>query len=243
MTQRAFGTGNLYALPLGGGAPIALGSINAASVDFDGDVKMLYGQNQFPDDVAVGKRKITGKATVGLIDVNLANALFFGQTVSGGQTLTALSEGGVVPASSPYTYTAQNAATFKTDLGVYYASTGVQLVQVATGPTVGQYSVSGAGVYTFAAADTGKALVLVYDYGITTSGSTLAINQQLMGTLPTFQLKLRNNFKGKSMGIDLYSCVSSKFSLPFKQDDYLIEEFDFSAYANAAGQVGAIFNG
>ena len=242
MTQRVFGTGNIYALPVGGGAPIALGSITGASVDFDGDVKMLYGSNQFPDDVAVGKRKITGKASVGLIDVNLANALFFGLTVASGQTLTATNEAAAVPAAAPYTVNSANAASFKTDLGVFYASTGQQLTQVANNPAAGQYSVAN-GVYTFAAADQGKGVLLVYDYTTANSGSTLVITNQLMGTLPTFQLKLRNSFKGKSFGIDLYACVSNKFNLPFKQDDYLEEEFDFSAYANAAGQVGALFNG
>jgi hypothetical protein len=234
--QFNFGTGNVYALPVGGGAPVPFGSVSGASVDFDGDVKMLYGSNQYPDDVAVGKRKITGKVTFGRLDLTVANQVFFGQTVTTGQTVGVLAEAGVV-GSSPYTYTAANGATFSTDLGVRYASTGVQFKQVASAPTVGQYTVSAAGLYTFAAADTGVAIYIDYTYTSTTAGYSLAGVNQTMGLLPTFQLNLVNLSKGKSLTMTLYSCVASKLSLPFKQDDYLEQEIDFSAFANGGGQV------
>jgi hypothetical protein len=41
---------------------------------------------------------------------------------------------------------------------------GVAAVKVASGPTTGQYAVSSVGLYTFAAADTGKAAVISYGY-------------------------------------------------------------------------------
>jgi len=235
--QFNFGTGNVYALPVGGGAPVPFGSVNGASIDFDGDVKMLYGSNQYPDDVAVGKRKITGKATFGRIDVTVANQVFFGQAVATGQIVGVLSEAGAVAAAAPYVYDAANAATFSTDLGVRYASTGVQLAQVPATPAVGQYTVSPSGVYTFAAGDAGKAIYVDYTYSSTTAGYTLSSINQTMGLLPTFQLDLVNLTKGKSLVLTLYSCVASKFSLPFKQDDYTEQEVDFSAFANAGGQV------
>jgi hypothetical protein len=211
--QFNFGTGNIYALPVGGGAPVPFGSVNGASIAFDGDVKMLYGSNQYPDDVAVGKRKITG------------------------QIVGVLAEAGTIAAAAPYTYDAVNGATFSTDLGVRYASTGQQLAQVATTPAVGQYSVSPSGVYTFAAGDAGKAVYVDYTYTSTTAGYTLNGVNQTMGLLPTFQLDLVNLTKGKSLTMTLYSCVASKFSLPFKQEDYMEQEVDFSAFANGGGQV------
>lgn len=78
-----------------------------------------------------------------------------------------------VPASSPYTVTptVPGSGVWSADAGVSYASTGVQLTPVASGPTVGQYSVS-AGVYTFAAADEGAALLISFLY--TTPGSTVS---------------------------------------------------------------------
>lgn len=232
--QYNFGTGNIYALPVGGGAPIPFGSITGASVAFDFDIKMLYGQNRFPDDSATGKGKITGKITWGRVDLIVANQVFFGQTVSVGQIVGVLSEAGTIAST---TYTAANGATFSTDLGVRYATTGVSLMQVTTSPTAGQYTVSSSGVYTFNASDTGKAIYIDYTYTSTTAGYTLAGANTLMGQLPTFQLNLVNQTKNKSLVLTLYSCVSSKFSLPFKQDDYTEQEADFSAFADGGGRV------
>lgn len=48
--------------------------------------------------------------------------------------------------------------TFDSDLGVTNATTGVSLTKVAAGPVTGQYSVSTAGLYTFAAADVGTSV-------------------------------------------------------------------------------------
>jgi hypothetical protein len=64
--------------------------------------------------------------------------------------------------TTPYQITALQAnGTWGQDDGLTIA--GVAGVPVASAPTTGQYSVS-AGVYTFAAADTGKAVVLNYSY-------------------------------------------------------------------------------
>lgn len=240
MTQRhyQFGTGNLYALPIGGGNPLAIGALQDISVDFTGDVKQLYGQNQFALDVARGKVKIEGKAKSGLIDLNLYNTLFFGQAVTTGETLAAFSEVASVPAVSTFTVTAANAAHFLTDLGVYYALTGVRLKQVSSGPTLGQYSVNVAsGIYTFAAADFSAAVLLNYTYGSTTTGNTLTGNNVLMGALPSYQIVLANQSKGKTQTLTLLNCVSSKLGLPFKQDDYEVAEIDFMAQDNGSGAV------
>jgi hypothetical protein len=237
--QFNFGTGTATLTPVGGGAPIPFGSITGASVDFDGDVKMLYGSNKFPDDVAVGKQKVTGKVTFGRLDLNLMNACFFGQTVAAGQTLQATNEAAVIPSATAYTVTAANAATFQQDLGVFYASSGQQLTQVAAGSeAAGKYSVNQTtGVYTFSVTDEGKAILLVYSYGSATTGYSMTINNQLMGIIPTFQLILSNNTKGKSYNLQLYSCTASKLSQPFKQDDYTETEVDFSAFADSLGRV------
>jgi hypothetical protein len=238
MTQFAFGTGNIYGAPVGGGAPIVFGSIMGATMDISGDVKMLYGQNQYPDDVAVGKRKITGKITVGRLDLAAMGQIYFNSTPSAGQTLEAVNESG----TPTTTYTAVNAATWTADCGVSYQSTGVPLVQVTTTPLAGQYEVT-AGVYTFASGDSGKAMFFNYTYTSSSTGSTLNVNQSLMGNISQFQLLLMNNFKGKTFGVKLFSCVSDKLNFPFKQDDYLEQEYDFAAYANTAGNVMQLYSG
>src|ERR1700751_650739 len=122
--QFYFGTGNIYILPSGSATSIAVAAIQNASVDFDGELKQLFGQNSFPLDTARGKVKVTGKFEVGQINAALWNAVFFGLTVSTGQTLQALNEAGAVPGSSASAVTVANAAHFTTDLGVFYTATG-----------------------------------------------------------------------------------------------------------------------
>src|ERR1700761_8801203 len=92
--QFYFGTGNIYIMPTGVVTPMQVAAIQNVSVDFDGDTKSLYGQSSYPLDTARGKVKITGKFEVGQINLNLWNAVFFGQTItSSAQTLFAFNEG------------------------------------------------------------------------------------------------------------------------------------------------------
>jgi predicted phage baseplate assembly protein len=74
-----------------------------------------------------------------------------------------ITETTTVPASSPYTYSTTNHATFVADQGVVYASSSLPLEAVASGPSQGQYSVSG-GIYTFSSADAGAAVTISYIY-------------------------------------------------------------------------------
>ena len=238
--QFIFGTGNIYILPAGSVNPIAVAAIQNASVDFDGDLKQLFGQSTFPLDTARGKTKITGKFEVGQINADLWNAVFFGQTVTKNvQTLQALNEGPTPIPATPFQITATNGATFTQDLGVFNSATGAPLTAIATGtPAAGQYKVSAAGVYTFSSADnvSGISVMLNYEY-TATSGKTLAVTNQLMGNIPVFSLHLNNNTKGKQSLLNLWACTSSKLQFPFKQDDYGLQSFDFSAQDDGTGRI------
>lgn len=240
MTQYMFGTGQLFALPVGGGAPLRCGALQDVSVEFSGDTKQLFGQYQFALDVARGKTKIEGKIGTANIDVAAYNQLFFNQTVtSNSEMKQVINEAASVPGSSTYTVTAANGATFLLDLGVYLVSTGLPLKQVSGVPGAGEYSVSAVGVYTFNSAQASAAILLNYMYTAATSGAgTLTINNELMGAAPQFQMLLSQNFKGKQFTLLLYSVVADKLSLPFKQDDYLVSEVSWQAQANAANIVG-----
>lgn len=241
MSQYVFGTGQLFATPVGGGVPLRFGAIQDVSVDFSGDIKMLYGQYQFPLASARGKTKIEWKASSGNIDVNAFNTIFFGQTVTtGDELIQVINEADTVPAVSPYTVTVVNASSFDQDLGVTYAATGLPLTQVATGPVAGQYTVSNAGVYTFAAADEGKAVLITYLYQSVATGGSLEINNQLMGSTPQFQLILTQNYSGKNFTLILYSNVADKLSLPLKMDDFLLAEISGSAFADSGNRVARI---
>jgi hypothetical protein len=71
-------------------------------------------------------------------------------------------EAAVIPAT-PFQVTAlAPQGIFAADVGVTKA--GAAMTAVATSPATGQYSVSAAGVYTFAAADTGSAVLISYSF-------------------------------------------------------------------------------
>lgn len=242
MTQYTFGTGQLYSVPTGGGNPLRIGALQDVSVEFSGDVKQLFGQYQFPLDVARGKTKIEGKIGSGNIDVAAFNTLFFGQTVTtASEKKQAINEAATVPAGAPYTVTVSNGASFVLDLGVTDVLTAQPLVQVASAPATGQYSVSSLGVYTFNAAQTGKAMLINYLYTATTAGSgTVNLTNQLMGTTPKFQLVASQTYSGKVFTMMLYAITTEKLSLPLKQDDYLVSEISFQAFADDLNRIGYI---
>jgi hypothetical protein len=239
MVQSVFGAGFLFGIPSGANpTPIMFGAVQDTSVDFSFDLKQLYGQNQFALEQARGKGKIDIKSSVGRFDPNLFNQIYFGQTTAAGEVLNSVSEAQSIPASSPYTVTAANGATFKTDLGVYSTTLGKFLVRVASGPATGQYAVNtSTGVYTFAAADTGGTIKLNYTYSSASTGTTLAAVNPTMGTSPIFSLQLVNSFKSKSISLTFNAVQSSKLSLPMKLDDFSVPALDMSAQDDGTGNV------
>ncbi len=164
-----FGAGTLWGFPVSGNTaanptPMKFGTLQDVSLDISGDVKQLYGQKQFPEAVARGKCKITGKSKFASINGKMLNDMFFGQTLPAGMIKTSLDEAATVPAT-PFTITVANAAQFKQDWGVRYTVTGIPLTRVASGPVQGQYSVNtSTGVYTFAAADTAAQVQISYTF-------------------------------------------------------------------------------
>jgi len=249
-----FGSGTLWGLPNGGNTaanptPTKFGTLQDVSLDISGDVKQLYGQKQFPEAVARGKCKITGKAKFAYINGKQLNDVFFGQTLGAGMKQVALDEAAVVPAT-PFQVTVSNAANFvndsRGDQGVRYttgAKAGQPLTRVASGPAAGQYSVNSAtGVYTFAAADTGAGVVISYMFTVATGGSQMNITNQMMGFAPTIQVLLESVYNNSQFNVLLYNTVASKLSFATKQEDFIIPELDFEAFANAAGQVIDIYS-
>ena len=62
-----------------------------------------------------------------------------------------------------------------------------------------------------------------------------------MRSAPTFQLVLNEQYQGKTLNLQLNSVLSPKLSLAFKNEDFMIPEFDFQAAADAAGNIGNIW--
>jgi hypothetical protein len=246
MTMFAFGSGVLvgtaltdaYGNALATPTPIQLGIIQDASVDFSFDIKQLYGQYQFPVAIGRGKGKITGKTKFAQLNGLTINTMIFGQTLTAGQLGEVIDTVGTAVPTTPYqiTPTVPGSGMWTKDLGVLDPN-GKPLTRVVSGPTTGQYSVT-AGVYLFAAADTGKIMRISFQYTATSTTMTrLTVNNTLMGQAPTFGVDLMTTFNGKQFVLTLPNCTGSKFSFATKLDDFTIPEFDFDAFADSLGNV------
>lgn len=251
-----FGSGVVWCTPNGGNlatnpTPLELGTIESASVDFTGTLKELIGFLQFPDDVAVGEKKVSGKITMGRIDALTFNNVFFADVAAAGTVNDYYNFAATVP-TTPFQVTIipPLSGTFFADLGVIYASgtnAGKRFINVGAGSltAAGQYKVNtGTGVYTFFLQE--GPVLISYQYTLASTGNTYQINNQIMGYGPVLMLDLLWGYQGgyqgaaNALGIHLYAARISKLNMAAKNTDYVKPEFDFSAFANASGQVGYI---
>lgn len=235
--QVGFGSGVLMTCPsVATISPQRFGVLQDITLDISFTMKGLFGQKQFALAMARGQGKLTGKAKFAQIQGSILNQIMFGQTNATGVTVVALDEAHTIPApSGPYTQTVTNSATFVDDLGVTMA--GVPMVRIASAgtPTTGQYKFV-AGVYTFAAADTGLVVLITYSYTKVTGFNTVVVNK-LMGDCPTFAIYFYETFQSKEYCFKLPMCAGNKLSVPTKVEDYVIHEFDFEAWDDGAGNI------
>ncbi len=174
------------------------------------------------------------------------NQLFFADTVVAGIKAIKGVEAQNVNATTN-TATVVNAAGFFQDEGVWYVNPPAgfrkDLDKVVSGPTQGQYTVNtSTGVYTFAGADGGAAMLISYVYtpSPNTAGRTITVNNQLLGYGPVTEMWLAQPYQGNN-GIHLYSVRFAKLGIPLKREDYQIADLEFQAFANPAGQVMDFF--
>ena len=243
-----FGSGVLIGTQLNTGAtpptPINFGLVQKVSVDTSVSVKELYGQFAFPVAVGSGTRKVTCKATLARFSGQAIGRLFYNQTPLPGSTISQFAEVHSVPSSAPFTITVANAAHFVADQGVTYAATGLPLTAVASAPATGQYAVNTAtGVYTFATGDQGLSVLISYNYASSgpaaAATQTLAVANPLIGPTSTFMATLfaTDPTTNAQFSVTLNQCVASKFSFDTNIEDFAKPDFEFQAFANAAGQV------
>lgn len=234
-----FGSGVLMGVrtDVANATPVNFGLVQEVSPSMKFDQKELYGQYQFPVAVARGKGKFGLKAKLARVSGLVMASLFLGQSLTSGMLTASIAEAHAVPASSPYTVTVTNSAEFVDDYGVVYAATGLPLTKVASGPTQGQYSVS-AGVYTFAAADDGAAVLISYTYTVTgTTSQQVTVTNQLMGQTPLIQAQFYTSFQGVPMSAKFYNVIPTGLDFATKLDDFMIPDMEMGVQANAAGQL------
>jgi hypothetical protein len=243
MTAYAFGTGTLIARQpnLVEAPPFMFGLLQDVSLDFDQTFESVVGQNKIAVALGDGELKITGKAKFARLRMPLNP--FAGQTsASGMEKMVGAAEATSIPAASPYVYVVANASlTPLEDCSVFYQSNGIQLVPVASSPSVGQYAFDAAtGTYIFAEGDAWAPVYVYYASGAP-SGRRQGLPNPLMGTAPIFEVYFKTattNFGvAKEVTIKLNACKSSKLSLGFANQKFVIPDLDFQAMADASGNV------
>lgn len=242
-------SGNLATNP----TPVQAFIIQDVSIDISATIKELRGASQYPDDTAVGDKKLSGKFGMGLKDLTMFNQTYSADTISSTGESVYPNFQASIPGTSPYTVTITPPAsgTFLTDLGVYYnvnpAGVGnqdkIDFIKVASGPTVGQYTVS-AGVYTFAAADEGQSISISYAYTVTGHGATYQTHNQSLGYSPQNEMWIVDQYQPLVVGgASLYNCIRiyaakvNKITIGNKRVDYSIPEVDWEGFANSSGNV------
>lgn len=243
--QGLFGPGILWTTrtDILNATPGNIGYINEFSYDFSFDTKQLFGQNQFALLAARGTAKTTGKMKAATLSGQALNTVLLGQTWTAGTQYDATTTlATAIPVGLTITPTVPSTGTFDTDLGVTNATTGQPLTLVASAPAAGQYS-HAAGVYTFSSADNASGVSVRISFAYTYTGATgqsMTIQNQVIGTTPTFQLDYKTTLYGATYYVRLFQCIGSKTALNHKITDFTMPEYDFEFFANAAQNVGII---
>lgn len=223
--------------------PTNIKVLQSASIELKATNKELFGQNIFPVAVGRAQVKVSGKAKFADYQPRLIRDFIGGANnslMTAGETLIANGEAQSVPGSSTYTITVTNSATWVMDLGVVYAATGIPLTNVASLSGAGQYTYS-AGVYTFNSADASAAVLISYTYTLSSAGATVLMSNTQAGAANVFQTVMGTSYNGLQTNFQLYACTPESLKLyDSKIGDFSMPEFDFSAYVNAAGNLGIV---
>jgi hypothetical protein len=224
-------------------SPYAFPVLQECSAEFKGDLKMLYGQYAYALDGFRGKIKVTGKGKMIVPPPDLLGQIYFGLPTATGVARPVFNEQHAI-ASSVSTSNIKASV----NLGVINGNTGDQMQLVASSPAAGQYTFTPYnstgpvdGSYGFSTADvtSGFPVRLSYTWA-DTAGQTIALTNELIGAQPQSSLVLFNTFKGKLMSLQLNAVVFGSFSIPTKQEDYWISDFDYEAFADQTNTLGSL---
>jgi hypothetical protein len=210
---------------------------------FDADLGVVYGATNLPF-TKVTALTATGQYKVAAVVDPGTWAITAGGVTTGVGTFTVtnlpqypvgtvLTITGASPGSLNGTYTVTASA-----LGSFSGTTAATGTWTSGG-TVG--SALNLAQYTFYSGDTAVSGGATVTYSTTTNaGQQLAVNNQLLGYAPTFQLDYYTSRNNKPFVARYYACQASKLSFASKLEDFIMPEFDFSMFVNSAGQLGKL---
>lgn len=221
--------------------PRRVGVIQEISIEIKRDLKELFGERKYAEDVASGNESISGKYKAGEFDPAWLTDVFLQADRSTGVLLLAQAEQVTIATG---TATVANAANYREDYGVVGAD-GTVYTRVAATPAVGQYAVNETtGVYTFNTTENGNKPLITYLYNSASGGETLTVNNTLAGDTVFCSLLLRKTSRaGSYFGLRLANATFESMSFGFKLNEYTMPEGAFKGFAGANGKVFEVFRG
>ena len=234
MASYMFGAGRLYIKEAAGAMLQAhrVATLQGVTLSFKADKKDLFGSNRYPVASAQGRQTIEGKADFATFDGRLLAAVL-GGTVTTGRSIFY---------DEALTITAQAVQATQTtgfeDFGVDDAS-GNPMTRVSAVTALGQYTVSGTGLYGFYSSESGTVRIY-YRYTVATGYNAVGANAALAAQthyVGIFQDEWDNAGTTERFGCELYAIAIPSLDLTFKNDDFAMENLTFSASANSAGNV------
>ena len=242
-----FGSGVLIGtqLNVANPTPINFGLVQKVSVDTSVSVKELYGQFAFPVAVGSGTRKVNCKASLARFSGQAIGRLFYNQVPALGSTISQFAEVHQRPRHRPVHDRHHNSARISwptkgslTPLAAFRLS--MSRPERGTGSI---HSIRRLASILSARRDQGSGVLISYTYTASsaqaTTTRTLAIGNPLIGPTSTFSATLfaTDPTNNAQFSVTLNQCVASKFSFDTNIEDFAKPDFEFQAFANAAGQV------
>lgn len=239
-----FGSGDLFMVPVTGSdmTPVKF-SLQDFELDIKFETKTLHGRKAFPLKVARGKGTVGGKFKSATVNGAAYNRCFFGDSasVSGtGQLVTVPSEV-LTFAQGQVTSAVANHGAFQLDLGLHRVDTARALTKANSAGSVvaGSYYCDGAGNYTLNATDVAGGIVAAYTY-MSTTGTTTTIANTAMGSGPQSKLIYSTAYAGSQVTLQLNMSQLVDLKLAVKNDDFMIPEQSYQAFADITDTIGMI---
>lgn len=237
-----FGVGYLTIVPPSTAAditPIRVAKLQECSLDFSFTTKELRSNKVFADDVARSGGKLSGKCKTAAIRAGAIGSILTGSTTTTGQYLPKMDVSTGVIASAQFD-TAVTLANFNQDLGVDDEN-GNPMPKVTGAPAAGQYQIDTTtgpnAMYKFNAASNGKTYTVNFVQKDSTAGKLVKYTNQLMGVATKYKLILQSVYQSKNLSCILYAVTVPKIALAFKNEDHTIEDLDFEAQDDGAGNI------
>lgn len=228
MAFATFGSGVLYGTrtDVAASTPRKFGTLQNVSVDFKGELKQLYGQNQFAESVARGKTSISWKAQIGRINGPIFNEMFFGETSVTGGTLAVFKEQATIPAA-PSAATSAAATSGATTLTFSAVPAGVVVGAVVADTTTPASIASGT---TVTAKTTTTITLSKATTGAVASGDTITFSPSYpVANNATFGVDLGVIYKGTGEMLTYVSSAPAQGEYAVENGNYIFSSADAAA--------------